>query len=113
MRDMVRAVVTKGTASFARKTGYSVGGKTGTADKVKPGGGYHKDKVLSTFATAVPAKNPEYIVVVTFDEPVDHTLGRAKRTAGWTAVPITGEAIRRIGPLLDITYTPEEEPKDG
>jgi cell division protein FtsI (penicillin-binding protein 3) len=112
MRKMIRAVVTEGTASFARNTGYSVGGKTGTADKVKPGGGYHRDKVLATFATAVPAENPEYIVVVTFDEPVDHTLGHAKRTAGWTAVPITGEAIRRIGPLLDITYTPEEEPED-
>lgn len=112
MRDMVRAVVTEGTASFARETGYSVGGKTGTADKVKPGGGYHKDKVLATFATAVPAHDPEYIVVVTFDEPVDRTLGRDSRTAGWTAVPITGEAIRRIGPLLDITYTPEEEKTD-
>jgi cell division protein FtsI (penicillin-binding protein 3) len=108
MRTMLRAVVTEGTASFARETGYSIGGKTGTADKAKPGGGgYFKDRVISTFAAAVPAENPEYIVVITFDEPVDYTLGSPMRTAGWTAVPVSGEAIRRIGPLLGITYTPE------
>lgn len=112
MRKMVRAVVEQGTASFARKTGYSVGGKTGTADKAKPGGGYYNDRVLSTFAAVVPAEDPEYIVIITFDEPTDYTLGRASRTAGWTAVPIAGEAIRRIGPLLDIAYTPEAEAKN-
>lgn len=111
MRTMLRAVVQEGTASFARKTGYSVGGKTGSADKSKPGGGYYKDRVLATFAAAVPAQNPEFIFVITFDEPVDYTLGRPSRTAGWTAVPIAGEAIRRIGPLLDITYTPEATSK--
>jgi len=112
MRTMVREVVKEGTASFARKTGYSVGGKTGTADKAKPTGGYYHDRVIASFAAAVPADDPEYIVIVNFDEPVDYTLGRPSRTAGWTAVPIAGEAIRRIGPLLNITYTPEEQNED-
>lgn len=113
MRKMVRAVVTDGTASFARKTGYSIGGKTGTADKARPGGGYYKDRVIATFAAAVPAEDPEYIVVVSFDEPEDYTLGRVKRTAGWTSVPIAAEIIRRIGPLLDISYTPEDGPRES
>jgi cell division protein FtsI (penicillin-binding protein 3) len=108
MRDMVRAVVTEGTASFARKTGYSIGGKTGTADKARPGGGYYPDRVIATFAAAVPAEDPEYIVIISFDEPEDTTTGIVKRTAGWTAVPLAAEAIRRIGPLLNVTYTPEE-----
>jgi cell division protein FtsI (penicillin-binding protein 3) len=108
MRDMVRAVVTEGTASFARKTGYSIGGKTGTADKARPGGGYYRDRVIATFAAAVPAEDPEYIVIISFDEPQDTTTGIVKRTAGWTAVPLAAEAVRRIGPLLNVTYTPEE-----
>ncbi|MEM7441601.1 MAG: penicillin-binding protein 2, partial [Pseudomonadota bacterium] len=41
LRKMLRAVVTRGTASFGEVKGYKVGGKTGSADKPKPGGGYH------------------------------------------------------------------------
>lgn len=40
MRSFLRQVVVRGTASFAEVPGYAVGGKTGTADKAKPTGGY-------------------------------------------------------------------------
>ena len=51
---MLRKVVTEGTASFGEVQGYAVGGKTGTADKPKPRGGYYKDKVIATFASLFP-----------------------------------------------------------
>ena len=101
-RDMLRAVVTSGTASFGDVPGYAVGGKTGTADKPKPRGGYYDDKVIATFATIFPMHDPKYVLVVTLDEPEIHAQGRLRRTAGWTAVPVTAEMIGRIAPLLGL-----------
>lgn len=107
-RSMLRAVVQRGTASFGEVPGYHVAGKTGTADKPKPGGGYHKDKVLATFAGAFPAHAPQYVFVITLDEGFEVVNDKPRRTAGWTAVPLTAEAIRRIAPLLGVR--PEIEP---
>lgn len=102
MRSMLREVVTRGTASLADVPGYAVGGKTGTADKPKPTGGYYEDKVITTFAGIFPAHAPEYVLVVMLDEPVETSGEEARRTAGWTAVPVASEVIARIAPLLGL-----------
>ncbi|TVP71800.1 MAG: penicillin-binding protein 2 [Rhodobacteraceae bacterium] len=102
-RLMLHQVVQEGTASFARIPGYPVGGKTGSADKPNPrGGGYKKDAVLATFASVFPAHEPRYVLIVTLDEPVDTTGPEPRRTAGWTAVPVSAEITRRVGPLLGL-----------
>ena len=102
-RIMLRKVVTEGTASFGEVPGYDVAGKTGTADKPKEnGGGYYDDKVIATFASMFPAGDPKYVLVVTLDEPVDTTGPEPRRTAGWTAVPVAAEMIRRVAPLLGL-----------
>lgn len=100
--DMLRAVVTEGTASFGDVHGYQVAGKTGTADKPNPRGGYYDDKVIATFASAFPADQPKYVLVLTLDEPVETSGSRPWRTAGWTAVPVAAEVIRRTAPLLGL-----------
>ena len=103
IREMLGAVVERGTASFAKDTGYRIGGKTGTADKPKrAGGGYYKDKVIATFASAFPIEDPEYVLVVTLDEPSENSGDKPRRTAGWTAVPVAAEIIQRTAPLLGI-----------
>ena len=108
-RTMLRKVVTEGTASFGEVRGYAVGGKTGTADKPKEqGGGYYEDKVIATFASMFPAYDPKYVLVVTLDEPVETSGPEPRRTAGWTAVPVAAEMIRRVAPLLGLR--PEIEP---
>ncbi|MDU8926310.1 penicillin-binding protein 2 [Alisedimentitalea sp. MJ-SS2] len=107
-RDMLRKVVTEGTASFGDVPGYAVGGKTGTADKPKPRGGYYKDKVIATFASMFPAHDPKYVLIVTLDEPETHVMGETRRTAGWTAVPVAAEMINRVAPLLGLR--PQVEP---
>ena len=56
--QMLRNVVTEGTARVADVPGYQVAGKTGTADKPKSTGGYYKDKVIATFAAVFPANAP-------------------------------------------------------
>lgn len=108
-RDMLRQVVTRGTASFGEVPGYAVGGKTGTADKPRPRGGYYEDKVIATFASVFPVDDPKYVLVVTLDEPVETSGPRPRRTAGWTAVPVAAEIIRRAAPLLGLR--PEIEPR--
>lgn len=100
--DMMRDVVVHGTASFAEVEGYQVAGKTGTADKPKKGGGYYDDKVINTFASVFPASHPEYVLIVTLDEPVDTSGSEPRRTAGWTAVPVAAEITRRVAPLLGL-----------
>jgi len=100
--EMLRKVVTEGTASLGEVPGYSVAGKTGTADKPKRTGGYYKDKVINTFASVFPAEDPRYVLVVTLDEPVETTGAEPRRTAGWTAVPVSAEIIRRTAPLLGL-----------
>jgi cell division protein FtsI (penicillin-binding protein 3) len=101
--EMLRKVVTEGTASFGEVPGYSVAGKTGTADKPRANGrGYYDDKVINTFASVFPSNNPKYVLIVTLDEPVETSGTKPRRTAGWTAVPVAAEMIRRVAPLLGL-----------
>jgi len=114
VRSLLRQVVQRGTASFGEVPGYQVGGKTGTADKPKEnGGGYYKDKVIATFASVFPSNDPKYVLVVTLDEPVETSGTEPRRTAGWTAVPVAAEMIRRIAPLLGLRPEIEPGPADA
>lgn len=105
---MLRRVVVEGTATLGDVPGYEVAGKTGTADKPKASGGYYDDKVVNTFAAMFPASSPQYVLVVTLDEPLDTTMSEDRRTAGWTAVPVAAEIIRRVAPLMGLR--PKLEP---
>ncbi|NOX39209.1 MAG: penicillin-binding protein 2, partial [Alphaproteobacteria bacterium] len=98
--DILRQVVVRGTASMGNVPGYEVGGKTGTANKPDPQGGYYEDKVISTFASVFPTRDPKYVLTVTYDEPEETSGVKPRRTAGWTAVPVAAEIIRRVAPLL-------------
>ncbi len=111
MRSMLRQVVVRGTASLGDVPGYSVAGKTGTADKPKPSGGYYDDKVITTFASFFPSYDPKYVLIVTLDEPVETSGDEPRRTAGWTSVPVAAEMIRRVAPMLGLR--PEVEPAAG
>jgi cell division protein FtsI (penicillin-binding protein 3) len=113
VRSMLRDVVTRGTASFGDVDGYEVGGKTGTADKPRPNGGYYDDKVISTFAGVFPSSDPRYVLVLTLDEPVETTGSEPRRTAGWTAVPVAAELIRRVAPLMGLRPQVEVATLDG
>jgi cell division protein FtsI (penicillin-binding protein 3) len=109
---MLRGVVEHGTATMGDVEGYQVAGKTGTAEKPNAQGGYDTDKVVNTFASMFPADNPKYVLVVTLDEPVETSGSEPRRTAGWTAVPVAAEIIRRAAPLLGLRPVVEPEPVD-
>lgn len=101
VRRLLRAVVTDGTAKQANIQGYSIGGKTGTADKIAKGA-YLDDKVLATFAAVFPANDPRYVLIVTLDEPDLRDGTRTQRSASRTTVPVVAEIITRLGPILGI-----------
>ena len=110
MMQVIREVVRRGTGRRTNLPGYEVGGKTGTADKYRPEGGYYKDRVIATFASVFPISNPKYALVISLDEPIDRSGKVIKREASRTAVPVTAAAIERIAPLLGLWPLPVSEP---
>ena len=93
LRTMLRGVVSDvGTAVGAAIPGYSVAGKTGTAQKPGPHG-YMAGKYVATFVGMVPASNPRLLVLVSVDEPHGEIFG------GLVAAP----AFKQIA-SFDLTY---------
>ncbi|WP_373089467.1 peptidoglycan D,D-transpeptidase FtsI family protein [Sneathiella sp.] len=107
MRRLMRLVVEKGTGSHAEARGYLVGGKTGTAEKVE-GGRYKRDALITSFVSAFPMDDPRYVVLAMLDEPKGNAETHGFRSAGWTAAPIVGRLIARIGPILGIEPVDED-----
>ena len=110
MMQIIREVVRRGTGRRTNLPGYQVGGKTGTADKPRPGGGYYKKRVIATFASVFPTSNPRYALVISLDEPADRSGPVIRREASRTAVPVTAVAIGRIAPLLGLRPLPVSAP---
>jgi cell division protein FtsI (penicillin-binding protein 3) len=113
VNSMLRKVVSnkKGTASFADKKGYEIGGKTGTARKAI-NGIYSKEKKINTFVSLFPISKPKYVLLVMLDEPKSapdfvyefssgyKLTGETRNTAGWNTVIVAGNIIEKIGPIL-------------
>lgn len=102
-RALLRQVVTRGTARQADVPGYEIGGKTGTADKPRKGGGYYENRNVTTFASMFPIEQPKYVLVVTMDEPRAILGGGESRVAGATAAPVAAELVRRLAPVLGLS----------
>ena len=93
---MLRKVVSaQGTGDAATVKGYTVAGKTGTAQVVGSNGQYSNSLFMSSFAGYVPANHPQLVIVVTVDEPATGTYG------GTVAAPafsqIASMALIRLG----------------
>ena len=69
MRSILMGVVTSGTGKKARIEDYSTGGKTGTAQKVEPGGVYSHEHFVASFIGFAPVEKPVLAVAVCVDEP--------------------------------------------
>lgn len=102
MRELMRMVVTDGTAGKSDVPGYRVGGKTGTADKVSAAGGYARRAVRTSFAGAFPMDNPRYVILVVLDEPQSTKETYGFITSGWNAAPTAGRIVARIAPTLGV-----------
>ena len=109
MRRLMRIVVTEGSAKGAEVPGYFVGGKTGTAQKTGPRGGYLADKRIAAFVGAFPINAPRYALYVMVDEPKPNAKSHGFATAGWVAAPAAGSVIARVAPVLGMV---PEDPRN-
>ena len=110
MRTLIRSVVTEGTAKNAAVAGFSVGGKTGTSEKIDvfdENGQRVQDKIVS-FVGIAPMEDPEYIVLVALDTPSRQT--GIYISGGVMAAPTVGAVMGDILPYLGVerTFSPEE-----
>ena len=96
LMSMLRDVVIEGTGQEAEVEGYQVAGKTGTAAKPDPRGGYSKSRYVASFVGVVPASAPELVVLVTVDEP------RGAYWGGTVAAPAFQEIARFALQYLEI-----------
>ena len=69
MCGMMEKVVSEGGGKNARIKGYKIAGKTGTAEKLAPEGGYAEGQYMSSFVGFVPADKPLYAMLVMLDRP--------------------------------------------
>ena len=109
VNNILRKVVSSehGTAHFADKNGYYVGGKTGTAE------GYgNNNNRINTFISIFPTNKPKYTLLLMLENPqINKDLIYNYRgvqtkapynTSGWNSVYVAGKIIKKIGPILAI-----------
>jgi len=76
-------------------------GKTGTADKPAVGG-YDERRLVTSFISGFPYRDPRYVVLITYDEPKALPSDWGYATAGWNAAKTTKKVITRIAPILGV-----------
>ena len=102
MRTLIQSVVTEGTAKNAAVAGFSIGGKTGTSEKIDvfdENGQRVQDKIVS-FVGIAPMEDPAYIVLVALDTPSRET--GIYISGGVMAAPTVGAVMADILPYLGV-----------
>ena len=110
MRILLKSVVQEGTAKNASVAGFSIGGKTGTSEKIDvfdENGQRVLDKIVS-FVGVAPMDDPQYIVLVALDTPSRST--GIYISGGVMAAPTVGAVMADILPYLGVkqNYTQED-----
>lgn len=88
IKKILTGVIEEGTGKLAKVTGFSAAGKTGTAQKIEPGGGYSHSKYVASFIGFAPAEDPMLTIVVIVDEPHPYYFG------GVVAAPVFQKVAR-------------------
>ena len=103
LAQMLAYVVEDGTGTSAQIPGYQVAGKTGTALKPSPTGGYYSDRYVASFIGFLPAGNPRIVVAAILDEP-------ATVYGGVAAAPLFQQVARYAIQRLGIPTAPPVAP---
>jgi len=108
MCQLLESVVAEGTAKNAQVAGFSIGGKTGTSEKIDvfdANGQRVLDKIVS-FVGVAPMDDPEYIVLVALDTPSRQT--GIYISGGVMAAPTVGAVMADILPYLGVTKNTQD-----
>lgn len=102
MREILATVTEpEGTAKRAAVEGFSVGGKTGTADKFDPKlKGYDSSRSTVSFAGIMPINDPKFVCLVVIDDP---QTTEVKHGGGTMAAPVFARAAKRIAAHMNLT----------
>lgn len=100
---LLEGVVEEGTGKRAKVTGYSLGGKTGTAQiPASNKRGYLSNKYIASFMGFAPVDSPRIAGIVIIKEPTGAYYG------GEVAAPLFGRIMKRVLPYLNILPQKEE-----
>ena len=105
VRTVLESVVSTGTGKNAYIENYRVGGKTGTAQKVKDGK-YMVGNYIVSFIGFLPADKPEYVVYVAIDYPKGVT-----QYGGTVSAPIASNIMKNIISIKDIKPSKDVTPR--
>ena len=99
MRELLGSVVSEGGGKNARVDGYSIGGKTGTA-QIYRDGQIVRNLHIGSFVGFAPVENPKVALLVIVDEAqVQPDYG------GTTAAPFAAQIFSEILPMLGVAKT--------
>jgi len=105
IKSYLKATVDEGTAKKAKIQGYSIGGKTGTAEKYPRG----NDKYVISFMGFAPAENPKFIVYVVIDEP---NVSKGNIGSSAPVVTLSNEVLTDLLPYMNVFKDTDEAPVD-
>lgn len=101
LRGMMEEVILRGTGKLAKIKGFRIGGKTGTAEKVKPGGkGYWHGHYIPSFVGIAPLSDPKIVVLVVIDDPKGRIFW-GERVAAPVFKTVTEETLRYLNVAPD------------
>jgi cell division protein FtsI (penicillin-binding protein 3) len=108
LRQMMEKVLLEGTGRPAQLIGFSVAGKTGTAQKIDPATGrYSPNQYVASFTGFAPVNNPAVTIVVMLDSPIGPHHGGD--VAGPVFRRIAQQVLSYLNVPHDLPVTPEEE----
>lgn len=87
-----------GTALLAAIDGYKVAGKTGTARRTKPTGGYYDDSYRTSFVGIAPASNPRFVVAIIVEDP------QLQKFGGLVAAPVFRSVMKETLRLYNVPF---------
>ncbi|HSC93256.1 MAG TPA: penicillin-binding protein 2 [Gaiellaceae bacterium] len=108
LKTLLRGVVDEGgTGTAAAITGYYVAGKTGTAQKPEPTGGYSSTRYVASFVGFVPATKPRLVVLVNVDEPKGSIWGGVVAAPAFQHIARFALQYLEVPPDAPLVATPD------
>ena len=97
LMDMLETVITDGTGAYAKISGYSIGGKTGTSE---PLSGNEDEGYVASFIAMSPTVNTQVVVLVTIYDPKGDSH-QGSQVAGPVVKQILSEVLPYVGVASD------------